>query len=128
VPEDATVKTEPSKAEVTQMDRTVDTVARPNGGRYSFDLHLCHDPSASQAFATNHVRRSDDPTARPREMSLLSRVFLEMLFGCMMIATIKLDDQPGILQDEVDAIARVLFRVSELMLALDQVSQVAKLR
>lgn len=57
VPENATIRLDPSKAEVTQADRTVDTVARANGGRYSIDLHLRHDPSASEAFATSHVRR-----------------------------------------------------------------------
>jgi type IV secretory pathway VirD2 relaxase len=57
VPEGATVRIEPSKAEVTQADRTVDTVARANGGRYSIDLHLRHDPSASEAFAISHIRR-----------------------------------------------------------------------
>ena len=57
VPENATIRIDPSKAEVTQADRTVDTVARANGGRYSIDLHLRHDPSASEAFATSYVRR-----------------------------------------------------------------------
>lgn len=31
--------------------------ARANGGRYSVDLHLRHDPNASEAFAASHVRR-----------------------------------------------------------------------
>lgn len=43
--------------EATQADRTVDAVARANGGRYSVDLHLRHDPNASEAFAASHVRR-----------------------------------------------------------------------
>src|SRR3546814_12042343 len=34
-----------------------DLVAAVNGGRYSTDLHLQHDPSATQAFAETHVRR-----------------------------------------------------------------------
>jgi len=57
VPEGATVRIEPTKATVSQADRTVDAVARANGGRYSVDLHLRHDPGASEAFATSHVRR-----------------------------------------------------------------------
>jgi hypothetical protein len=57
VPENATVRIEASKVEVTQTDQTVDAVARANGGRYSEDLHLRHYPSASEAFATSHVRR-----------------------------------------------------------------------
>ncbi|WP_230463140.1 relaxase/mobilization nuclease RlxS [Sphingobium sp. Cam5-1] len=57
VPEGATVRIEPTKAESRTADRTVDAVARANGGRYSVDLHLRHDPHASEAFATSHVRR-----------------------------------------------------------------------
>lgn len=57
VPEGATVRITPSKIEATQADRTVDAVARANGGRYSIDLHLRHDPNASEAFAASHARR-----------------------------------------------------------------------
>jgi type IV secretory pathway VirD2 relaxase len=57
VPEGATVQIAPSRIEATQADRTVDAVARANGGRYSVDLHLRHDPNASEAFAASHVRR-----------------------------------------------------------------------
>ncbi|WP_374011358.1 relaxase/mobilization nuclease RlxS [Sphingomonas sanguinis] len=57
VPEGATVRIEPTKAAASQADRTVDAVARANGGRYSIDLHLRYDPGASEAFATSHVRR-----------------------------------------------------------------------
>lgn len=57
VPENATVRIEPTRASVTQADRTVDAVARANGGRYSVDLHLAHDAQASEAYATSHVRR-----------------------------------------------------------------------
>jgi type IV secretory pathway VirD2 relaxase len=57
VPGGATVRLEPAKAEATVVDRTVDAVARANGGRYSVDLHLRHDPQASEAYAASHVRR-----------------------------------------------------------------------
>lgn len=57
VPEGSTVRIAPSRIAATQADRTVDAVARANGGRYSIDLHLAHDPGASEAFATSHVRR-----------------------------------------------------------------------
>ncbi len=57
VPEGSTVRVAPSRIEATQADRTVDAVARANGGRYSVDLHLRHDPNASEAFAASHVRR-----------------------------------------------------------------------
>ncbi|AMK19628.1 MULTISPECIES: relaxase/mobilization nuclease RlxS [Sphingobium] len=57
VPENATIRIEPTKAESSQADRTIDAIARANGGRYSVDLHLRHDSHASEAFATSHVRR-----------------------------------------------------------------------
>jgi type IV secretory pathway VirD2 relaxase len=57
VPEGATIRIEPTKAEATATDRTVDAVACANGGRYSIDLHLRHDPQASEAYAASHVRR-----------------------------------------------------------------------
>jgi type IV secretory pathway VirD2 relaxase len=57
VPENATVRLEPRALGVTDADRTVDAVARANGGRYSIDLHLRHDASASQAYATAHLKR-----------------------------------------------------------------------
>nr|WP_250890620.1 relaxase/mobilization nuclease RlxS [Sphingobium nicotianae] len=57
VPEGAMIRIDPSKAETNRADRTIDAVARANDGRYSVDLHLRHDPSASEAFATRHVRR-----------------------------------------------------------------------
>ena len=57
VPEGATVQIAPSRMEATQADSTVDAVARANGGRYSIDLHLRHDPNASEAFAASHIRR-----------------------------------------------------------------------
>ncbi|WP_448659171.1 relaxase/mobilization nuclease RlxS [Sphingomonas sp. CJ99] len=57
VPEGATIRIEPTRAEATTADRTVDAVARANGGRYSVDLHLRHDAQASQAYAESHVRR-----------------------------------------------------------------------
>ncbi|MFT4026833.1 MAG: relaxase/mobilization nuclease RlxS [Novosphingobium sp.] len=57
VPEGATVRITKSRIEATQADRTVDMIAHANGGRYSVDLHLRHDPNASDAFAGSHVRR-----------------------------------------------------------------------
>jgi hypothetical protein len=43
--------------EVRDADCVVVEVAAANGGRYSTDLHLRYDPSATQAFAETHVRR-----------------------------------------------------------------------
>jgi len=42
---------------IRDSDRTVAEIAAANGGRYSVDLHLRHDPTATQAFAEAHVRR-----------------------------------------------------------------------
>lgn len=57
VPEGATIRLAPAKLEVIAADRTIDEIARANGGRYSIDLHLRHDPNASEAYAASHVRR-----------------------------------------------------------------------
>ena len=43
--------------EPRQVDRTVAEIAGANEGRYSIDIHLQHDPTASEAFAATHVRR-----------------------------------------------------------------------
>lgn len=56
-PEGSIVRIVPRETGVREVDRTVDAVARANGGRYSVDLHLRHDPSATEAFAETHVRR-----------------------------------------------------------------------
>jgi type IV secretory pathway VirD2 relaxase len=57
VPEGAIVRVTARSLEVRDADRVVAEVAAANGGRYSTDLHLKHDPSATQAFAETHVRR-----------------------------------------------------------------------
>ncbi|WP_206240166.1 DUF3363 domain-containing protein [Novosphingobium terrae] len=51
------VHIEPLKATVRPSDRVIAEVAAENGGRYDVDLHLRHDPGASEAFAQTHVRR-----------------------------------------------------------------------
>ena len=57
IPEGAIVRVSARSMEVRDADRVVAEVAVANGGRYSADLHLRHDPSATQAFAETHVRR-----------------------------------------------------------------------
>ncbi|HEU4961957.1 MAG TPA: relaxase/mobilization nuclease RlxS [Sphingomonas sp.] len=57
IPESAIVRVSARSMEVRDADRVVAEVAAANGGRYSADLHLRHDPSATQAFAETHVRR-----------------------------------------------------------------------
>jgi type IV secretory pathway VirD2 relaxase len=53
----AIVRIEPVATAVHEADRTVVDVAAANGGRYTIDTHLRHDPSATEAFAETHVRR-----------------------------------------------------------------------
>lgn len=57
IPEGAIVRVSARSLEVRDADRVVAEVAAANAGRYSTDLHLRHDPSATQAFAETHVRR-----------------------------------------------------------------------
>ena len=57
IPEGAIVRVTARSMEVRDTDRVVAEVAAANGGRYSTDLHLRRDPSATQAFAETHVRR-----------------------------------------------------------------------
>lgn len=47
----------PKAVEVREVDRTIAEVAMANHGRYSVDLHLAHDRTATAAFAEAHVRR-----------------------------------------------------------------------
>src|SRR5690606_39270139 len=42
---------------VRPADRTIAEVAAANGGRYTIDAHLRHDPTATEAFAQAHIRR-----------------------------------------------------------------------
>lgn len=53
----AIVRVAPVETGVRKADRTVADVAAANGGRYTIDAHLRHDPSATEAFAETHVRR-----------------------------------------------------------------------
>jgi type IV secretory pathway VirD2 relaxase len=57
IPKDAIVQIEPRRGGVRHVDRTVTEVAAANGGRYTIDAHLRHDPTASERFAESHVRR-----------------------------------------------------------------------
>ena len=57
LPQGAIVRLSAASRSVRQADRTVAEIAAANGGRYSVDIHLRHDPSASEEFARAHVRR-----------------------------------------------------------------------
>lgn len=56
-PEDSIVAITPKRTEPRDVDRAVAEIAAVNGGRYSADIHLRHDPSANVTFAESHVRR-----------------------------------------------------------------------
>jgi hypothetical protein len=56
-PEGSIVRVTGRNATVRDVDRTVADIAKANGGTYSIDAHLRHDPNASHAFAETHVRR-----------------------------------------------------------------------
>jgi type IV secretory pathway VirD2 relaxase len=56
-PEGAIVRVAARSTDVRQVDHTVAEVAAANGGRYTVDLHLTHDRSATEDFARAHVRR-----------------------------------------------------------------------
>lgn len=57
IPEGAIVRISGRDLGIRESDRTVANVAAAHGGRYSVDLHLRYDPTATQAFAEAHVRR-----------------------------------------------------------------------
>ena len=57
MPEGGIVAIEPKRIAPREVDRTVAEVAAANGGQYSVDIHLRHDPTATAAFAETHVRR-----------------------------------------------------------------------
>ena len=55
--ENSIVGIAPKRAEARDVDRTIADIAAAHGGRYSVDIHLRHDPSATADFAETHVRR-----------------------------------------------------------------------
>jgi hypothetical protein len=57
IPTGAVVRIEPKSTDARAVDRTVAEIAAANGGRYSIDIHLRHDPTARETFAETHVRR-----------------------------------------------------------------------
>lgn len=57
IPEGAIIRVSARSMAVRNADRVVAEVAASSGGQYSVDLHLRHDPSATQTFAEAHVRR-----------------------------------------------------------------------
>ena len=56
-PEGSIVRIVAREVGIREVDRTVDAIARAHGGHYAIDLHLRHDPAATERFAETHVRR-----------------------------------------------------------------------
>ena len=57
IPDGAILRLDPRPVEPRPADRTIAEIAAAHGGRYGIDIHLRHDPTASEAFAETHVRR-----------------------------------------------------------------------
>lgn len=57
LPQGTIVRIEPVRLAVREVDRTIASIAAANGGRYDVDIHLRHDPTATEGFAETHVRR-----------------------------------------------------------------------
>jgi type IV secretory pathway VirD2 relaxase len=51
------VRVEPRQSGVREVDRTVAAIAGASKGWYSVELHRFRDPTATEAFATAHLRR-----------------------------------------------------------------------
>ena len=56
-PEGSIVAVASRQVSVKAVDRTIAAIAEVHGGHYSSDLHLKHDPSATEAFVETHIRR-----------------------------------------------------------------------
>ncbi len=56
-PPGSILRLEPHATAPRPMDRRIMDIAAAHDGRYSIDIHLRHDPKASEAFADTHVRR-----------------------------------------------------------------------
>jgi len=57
MPEGGIVRVTPKGIEPRKVDRTIAEIAAANGGRYTIDIHLRHDPRATERFAETHIRR-----------------------------------------------------------------------
>jgi len=57
IPTGAIIRIEPKSVDARPVDRAIAQIAAANGGRYSIDIHLRHDRSATETYAQTHVRR-----------------------------------------------------------------------
>jgi type IV secretory pathway VirD2 relaxase len=56
-PVGSVVRIDQREAGLRKADRTIDKIARANGGLYSEEIHRWHDPTASEEYVEAHVRR-----------------------------------------------------------------------
>ena len=109
-PEGAIVAIAPKRAEPRTVDRTVAEVAAANGGRYTVDIHLRHDPTATAAFAETHVRRLEAMQPSGRRGRARARRHLDHCAGSFGAGDrFRADagtDQPGPGRDALDTAAR----------------------
>ena len=57
LPAGSIVRLSPAPVAIREVDRTIAAVAQAQGGRYSADLHMQHDPLMNEEGANTHVRR-----------------------------------------------------------------------
>jgi hypothetical protein len=55
--EGSIVAVTPKQVAIKVVDQTIASIAELHAGRYSADLHLKHDPTATEGFVETHVRR-----------------------------------------------------------------------
>lgn len=70
VAEGSIVAITPKPTGARQVDRTVAEIATAHEGRYSLDIHMHHDSTATQSFVESHIRRLE---AMRRKAGLVER-------------------------------------------------------
>ena len=110
----AIVEVTPRSGDVRQSDRTIAEVAAASGGYYDVDLHLKHNPSATETFAETHVRRLEamrrtmrsverDPSGTwkialnhlERVKTYEARLMRDQPVSVTLLSTLSLDQQVG---------------------------------
>lgn len=70
IPDGSIVVVKPRRPAAREVDRTVAEIAQAHGGRYSVEIHMQHDDSASREFVEAHIRRLE---AMRRQAQLVER-------------------------------------------------------
>jgi hypothetical protein len=69
-PDGSIISVTPKRPALREVDRTVAEIAAANGGHYSIDIHMRHDPRAGRDFVESHIRRLE---AMRRQAPLVER-------------------------------------------------------